>query len=425
MDAFTRRAILRLFTSLSATLLPALGRAAPEPAIRDQGIGGTGARPDSEKDDAPLGGGDRGIGGTGVIGTIRRFGSIVVNDLRIAYPADVGVHIDGAPAKASDLKIGQVVRVVAQAAGGGLTTRRIDVTSEVVGPVEAAGKDRLTVLGQRVSTSGLGGSWPVGARVAVSGLRRPDGVVVASLIESRPSGPDRIAGPVRRGADGAMLIGGLRIEGASLAFVGQRAVFTGVLTDGALRVTSASQAGASFAQGLKQVSIEAYIGRKGARLALGSGIGVAGRASAAVPSRGSVRAILTADVAHDGQLSLERLHIDQRTAPGLPERAPGALDGRDGPVGPGRNEHMPDRFGPRDGLPGVGPDRQGGSLSPRGLDLDTRGMPGERPGGFGGGPAPGGFGGGPGGGFGGPGGGGPGPGPGPGGGPGGFGGGRR
>ncbi|TXN24582.1 hypothetical protein [Methylobacterium sp. WL9] len=44
---------------------------------------------------------DRGIGGTGVIGTIRRFGSIVVNDLRIGYPHDVAVRIDGAPARAA------------------------------------------------------------------------------------------------------------------------------------------------------------------------------------------------------------------------------------------------------------------------------------------------------------------------------------
>ncbi|PJI51852.1 hypothetical protein CTI14_52480, partial [Methylobacterium radiotolerans] len=45
-----------------------------------------------------LGEGDRGIGGTGVIGTIRRFGSIVVNDLRIAYPPEVEVRIDGTAA---------------------------------------------------------------------------------------------------------------------------------------------------------------------------------------------------------------------------------------------------------------------------------------------------------------------------------------
>ena len=72
--------------------------------------------------------------GTGVIGTIRRFGSIIVNDLRIAYPPEVEVRIDGAVARAADLKIGHVVHVVARPEGGGLATRRIDVTSEVVGP---------------------------------------------------------------------------------------------------------------------------------------------------------------------------------------------------------------------------------------------------------------------------------------------------
>ena len=47
--------------------LPTLRRAPGQPS--DRGIGGTGFAP----------GDDRGIGGTGVIGTIRKFGSIVVN----------------------------------------------------------------------------------------------------------------------------------------------------------------------------------------------------------------------------------------------------------------------------------------------------------------------------------------------------------
>ena len=79
---------------------------------------------------------DRGIGGTGVIGTIRRFGSIVVNDLRIAYPADVTVLVDGEVKSAAALHLGQVVEVVAQGGPGALATRRIEVTSEVVGPVD-------------------------------------------------------------------------------------------------------------------------------------------------------------------------------------------------------------------------------------------------------------------------------------------------
>ena len=112
----SRRHVLGLLAS--AAFLP--GRApAQEAPIRDQGIGGTGARPT----DTP-GEGDRGIGGTGVIGTIRRFGSIVVNDLRIAYPDDVAVRIDGAPARASDLRVGHVVRVVARSEGTGLARSR-------------------------------------------------------------------------------------------------------------------------------------------------------------------------------------------------------------------------------------------------------------------------------------------------------------
>ncbi|WP_244498793.1 DUF5666 domain-containing protein, partial [Methylobacterium sp. GXS13] len=199
-----RRFVLRLLAG-AATLLP--GTAWPQENPRDQGIGGTGMKMIEEPKDGALGEGDRGIGGTGVIGTIRRFGSIVVNDLRIAYPPEVAVQIDGEPAKATDLKIGQVVQVVARPERGGLGTSRIDVTSEVVGQVESVSPGRMIVLGQRVDSAGLAGDWQAGSRVAVSGLRRPDGVIVASLIEPRTSGPDRVAGPVRLAAGGGLAIG--------------------------------------------------------------------------------------------------------------------------------------------------------------------------------------------------------------------------
>ncbi|GJD78075.1 hypothetical protein GCM10007886_27520 [Methylobacterium gregans] len=422
----SRRHVLGLLAG--AAFLP--GRApAQEAPIRDQGIGGTGARPT----DTP-GEGDRGIGGTGVIGTIRRFGSIVVNDLRIAYPDDVAVRIDGAPARASDLRVGHVVRVVARSEGTGLATRRIDVTSEVVGPVEAVGRDSLTVLGQRVATGGAvgprqGESWTVGQRVAVSGLRRPDGVVVASLIEPRTAGPDRVAGPVRRGPDGALRIGGLRLTGAEHLPVGRRAALAGQARDGSLAVADAAETG--LPPGIRTASIEAYIGRRKGGMILGSGLTVAGVPGANLPRSGAVRAVLTTEVAGDGRLTVERLRVDDRLAPVRePPREPGRFEG------PGFQR---DRLDLR-GLPGHGP---GGDVTGRygpgpaqGLRIDTR-PPGGGPGGPGGFGPPGGFGGpgGPGlglggnpGGFGGPGGPGGGPGgggPGFGGNPGGFGGGRR
>ncbi|GJD58176.1 DUF5666 domain-containing protein [Methylobacterium dankookense] len=384
--SLNRRRALRLLAGLGGLLLPRLAPAQEAP-IRDQGIGGTGAR----LTEAP-GEGDRGIGGTGVIGTIRRFGSIVVNDLRISYPEDVAVRIDGAPAKAADLRIGQVVRVVARPEGSGLATRRIDVTSEVVGTVEAVGRDRITVLGQRVAAAGLaGGPWSVGQRVAVSGLRRPDGVVVASLIEPRAGGPDRVAGPVHRAKDGTSMIGGLRLAGSQALAAGRRAAVSGRAAGNTLTVTDAAEAG--LPPGIRTASIEAYIGRRKGGIALGSGLDVAGASAGSLPRTGAVRAVLTTEVTGDGRLTLERLRIENRLAPAEPfsDRFQAPRDGlRDGP----RFER--DRLDLR-GLPGQGPARgPGEGLAPRGgfeapRGIDTRpgsGMMGAPdsggPGGFGG-----------------------------------------
>jgi len=382
-----RRFVLRLLAG-AATLLPTPVR--PQEAPRDQGIGGTGImRTDAPRDGSPndsLGEGDRGIGGTGVIGTIRRFGSIIVNDLRIAYPPEVEVRIDGTAAKAADLKIGHVVHVVARPEGGGLATRRIDVRSEVVGPVEALAPGRMIVLGQRISTAGLADDWKPGARVAVSGLRRPDGVIVASLIEPREAGPDRVAGPVRRGENGALLIGALRITGADALPPGKRALVTGSAADGVLRATNAAQIGLPFPQGLKQVSIEAYIGRSGAGLEIGSGYRVTGRPGAKVPRQGSVRAVLTAGIARDGDLTVEQLRIENRIAPEAPQReAPGFERERDRLDLRNLPEDLPGRFGAEPGGRSSGLGKPG---EPRGFGIDTRpgGGPipgGERPGGFG------------------------------------------
>lgn len=318
----TRRDALLWLAASPAALALALqsGHAAPDTPPRDQGIGGTGARP-TEGTGVE---GDRGIGGTGVIGTIRGFGSIIVNDLRIAYPRDVAVYVDGAPARVSDLRIGHVVRVAALGPEAGLTTHRIDVTSEVVGPVESVAHGRLMVLGQRVAIAGL--KMPtrtVGDWVAVSGLRRPDGVVVASLIEPRPSGQARVAGPVRRGADGVPMIGGLRLAGLEAGGIGNRVTVAGTPTEGGLAVVRTETGHVPFDSGLKRVSIEAYVGRSGRAVSLGSGLRVTGVPDVDLPRRGSVRAVLTTGLAPDGRLTMEHLRIDDRGTTGRGGASPG------------------------------------------------------------------------------------------------------
>lgn len=379
----TRRAAARLLAGWAAALGSGLAAAAAGP--RDRGIGGTGVGAPTDPD-------DRGIGGTGVIGTIQRFGSIVVNDLRIAYPDTATVTIDGRPAAIGDLRIGQVVRVAASRRDGRLSTALIDVVSEAAGPIERLSPTLLRVLGQSVLIGGVenGARWRVGDAIAVSGLRRPDGIIVASLLEARPEGPMRVAGPVARAADGRMTIGDLTLSGIDPSFVGRRATLEGYLADGAFQVTGAESEGALIGARVRRLSVEAYVSRGAGGLRLGSGLQVVG-GKGAIPAPGGVaRAFVDLVVDRDGRLIVDDVRPDRVMRPGG-----GGSAGTGGPGGPG---------GPGPGGPGPGGPGPGGP-----------GPGGQGPGGPGpGGPGPGGPG------PGGPGPGGPGPGgPGPGGGPGG------
>ncbi len=308
---FSRRSLLALFAGFPAFAAAPRVLAGP----RDQGIGGTGASitPDESE-------GDRGIGGTGVIGTITRFGSIVVNGLRIAYPEDASVRIDGAAATPAALRIGQVVRVIALESGGQFSTQTINVTSEAVGRVEKAGAKSLTVLGQSVSLAGLPRAqrrFGVGDHVAVSGLRRPDSVIVASLIEKREPGLEQVAGPVAIGADGSPMVGGLKLGGVDPALIGQRAVLQGRLADGAFEVVHAKAESALLGGGLRTLSIEAYVERGADGLRLGSGLPVSGD-DAGLPLNLTVRAVLETSPGGGGEWRVDSVRLNGVGAPGAP-----------------------------------------------------------------------------------------------------------
>ena len=280
---------------LASALAPVQGFAASDPP-RDQGIGGTGASA------APPTDGDRGIGGTGVIGTIRRFGSIVVNGLRISYPSDVRVEIDGRPANLSDLRIGHVVAVAASGERNRLSTGTIRVEHEVIGPVDAADGRTMHILGQTIAVEGKPIAVQPGDWVAVSGIRRLDGVVAASLVEPATPGTVRVSGPLVA-QDGGFAVSGLTISGMGAAFAGRRAVVEGTMRGNEFVPISvtADPALAVLMEG-GSASIEAFAARDGDRLRLGSGQtidggarvkGLAGRSilSCQVGPGGDLRAI--------------------------------------------------------------------------------------------------------------------------------------
>ncbi|KRR00614.1 hypothetical protein CQ12_35935, partial [Bradyrhizobium jicamae] len=287
----------------------------------DQGIGGTGISR----------GDDHGIGGTGIVGVIQRFGSIFVNGERIGYAANVPVRIDGEASSVKALRVGHVARVVAQRqADGTLTTGRIDAVSEVVGPIESVKAGEMTVLGQKVAWTGRE-NWRVGTQVAVSGLRRTDGVIVASMVEQRRNATSRVTGPLERDRDG-LRIGGLRLDGADAAFVGQRVLAEGrVAPGGRMQVSRARADDFSDLSGATRLSIEAYVRRVGANLQFGSGL-VARDNSRFEPGQ-DTRVVVNAVPDGSRGLRVESVQSvshfpgSSMQGPRAPDRAPGSMQG--------------------------------------------------------------------------------------------------
>ncbi|MFP5515112.1 MAG: DUF5666 domain-containing protein [Alphaproteobacteria bacterium] len=172
--------------------------------VADRGIGGTG-----------ISLADRGIGGTGIVGTVTAFGSVWVNGLRVDLPPTTAVRIEGQSAEPGEVRLGHTVAMTASPGGPtGLTARTLEVRYAVAGPVERAESSSGLVMGQRIDLADAEGTTALtpGRWVAVSGLRRPDGVVDASRVD--PWNPAR--GWVLRGRLDAVTPTTLTVAGVTL-----------------------------------------------------------------------------------------------------------------------------------------------------------------------------------------------------------------
>ncbi|CCD99781.1 DUF5666 domain-containing protein [Bradyrhizobium sp. STM 3809] len=349
----------------------------------DQGLGGTGISP----------GQDQGMGGTGIVGVIQRFGSIFVNGERVSYAPNVPVTIDGEASSVKALKIGQLARVLARRdANGTLGTARIDIVSEVTGPIEAVRAGELTVLGQTVLSPGQQSWRKVGSSVAVFGLRRSDGVIVASLVDPRGNVPSRITGVVVRDRTG-LSIGGLRLAGVDQALVGQRVQAEGRVAQGVMQVARTRPDDLKDFARASRLLVEGYVQRVGNELQFGSGY--VARDNSRFQPAGEVRVVINAVPDGAGGLRAESVQAVTRF-PGEsvqgpqaprgqgPMQGPGGPGGGNTPGGPGGQGPSNGPGAPGQGAPGFGRD---GSMAPPGGAGSGMGSPG----GFGpGGPPPGG-----------------------------------
>ena len=283
--------------------------AAQEATNSDRGLGGTGVAPPDPEDS------DRGIGGTGVIGTIRRFGSIVVNDLRVTFPRSVAVRIDGRPAHLRDVAVGHVVHVLARHDGARLSTRLIDVVSEASGPIDTVGPDGLSVLGQKVVVpdAKLLRRWKAHAWVSVSGLRRLDGTIMASRIEKRIPGPAQLVGVPRLELDGSAWLGDLPLHGFPLDLAGQRLVLTGHLADDRFVVAEARPPWTELlAAQPDRLSVEDYVALDEGEIRFGSGL-PSTPDIALGEMRGETRAVVSASVTPGGHIQVLGIRAEGHT----------------------------------------------------------------------------------------------------------------
>ncbi|MFZ4406368.1 MAG: DUF5666 domain-containing protein [Paracraurococcus sp.] len=143
----------------------------------DRGIGGTGAIA------------DRGIGGTGIVGTVTEFGSIWVNGRRIELPEATPMTLEGWPLTPADLRLGHVVAALAgPGRSGGLVAAAVEARLVVAGPVQRLdGATGAVILGQAVLLPAARPEIRPGEWVAISGLRRADGTIIASRIDPWPA----------------------------------------------------------------------------------------------------------------------------------------------------------------------------------------------------------------------------------------------
>ncbi|MEM7524170.1 MAG: DUF5666 domain-containing protein [Pseudomonadota bacterium] len=207
-----------------------------------------------------------GIGGTGIVGVLTEFGSLIVNGLKIEIDDRTRVDTVLGRGDLDDLALGQALTVEADTEAGGLFARRVLIADPLVGRLEAVSGDgrRLRVNGVEARLDpGVASAAKPGDRVAVSGLWR-GAAVAASRVALAATGPDAISGAVTRRGD-AVLVGGRALtlaEEIAPPPIGSFAVVRGTAESEGIAVETLSVGrfvGATAP--LARLSVEGYLDR--------------------------------------------------------------------------------------------------------------------------------------------------------------------
>ncbi|MEM1159886.1 MAG: DUF5666 domain-containing protein [Pseudomonadota bacterium] len=206
-----------------------------------------------------------GIGGTGIIGTLTDFGSLMVNGLRVSVPEDLMIETAMGNRPQSALTVGQNLTIEATTTENGLTAMRVRMMHPLIGALEEESEDgrRLIVAGVPVRVED-GATIDQGPDrfVAVSGTWRGTEVVASRIAPASVGVGTSVAGTLRHNAQtlqssiGAVPVAlpkGINLESGSFATA------FGTMSDGVLQVATIQGGRFTGAAGpLVALSVEGY-----------------------------------------------------------------------------------------------------------------------------------------------------------------------
>lgn len=156
--------------------------------------------------------------GLGLLGIVTDLGSIWVNGLRVTYPPTLRVETAFGSESPDRLAVGDTVQVEAHRAGDVWRASSIQRYQPLISTVQHIGPDgRTLVILQTVvhlpPGVGLPGGLRAGDWVEVSGLWRERHLIASKVTRVAPRPDHAVRGILTIGADGAMRVGGVAVEG--------------------------------------------------------------------------------------------------------------------------------------------------------------------------------------------------------------------
>lgn len=170
-----------------------------------------------------------GIGGTGIVGILTDFGSLIVSGNRIETDGATRFTDGFGEVSGSSLAKGDSLTIEATTTPSGLLAKRVHVTHPLIGRIETLSGDgkTLRINGTNVQLAQGQRRFNVGDRVAVSGLWRGDSVEASGLSKARTNF-DLVSGDLGIGGTGTKRIGGVSVLRSDLRAIENGAFVTAI-----------------------------------------------------------------------------------------------------------------------------------------------------------------------------------------------------